>query len=291
MFFNQNTIILALITMIMSKFLPERKKLLEEAFEKASSETPETSFSGILKNLEIVLRDDYKIILSYKTFENYYKAIVREEGDYPIKPAVLDDLSRYLGFDSFNDYCSGWKSFEYMINQALSKLVITVINKPIIKMPEFFTKQSSMGIFGVLLICGFFAGNKILAEQKGIRDSQEKISGNEEIIIKKPNGIIGNHLEKKYMYWENDKYIGTDSAYINPGIEVIAMNKSLLLHLKKINRPDTLTIENSKGKVWYDKSDNNVEFFTSPGIHPENGKALKDVSETIINNHAGLEDE
>ncbi len=270
--------------MIMSKFLPERKKLLEEAFEKASSETAETSFSGILKNLEIVLRDEYKITLSYKTFENYYKAIVIEEGDYTIKPLILDDLSRYLGFDSFNDYCSGWKSFEYKIAHALSKLVITVINKPIIKVPEFFTKQSNMGILGILLIGGFLAGNKIFAEQKWSDVSQEGIN-------KKPIPLIRNSLEKKYMFWNGEKYVGTDSSYINPGIDVIAMDKSLLLHLKKINRPDTLTIENSKGKVWYDKSDNQVEFFTSPGIHPENGKALKDVSETIINNHAGLENE
>ena len=104
-------------------------------------------------------------------------------------------------------------------------------------------------------------------------------------------GGIPSIYEDKYMYWKNDQYVGTDSAYVNAGIEVVAMNKNLLLHLKKITRPDTLTIENSKGKVWYDKSDNHVEFFTSAGIHPENGKALKDVSERIINNHAGFEDE
>lgn len=60
----------------MSKFLPEKKKLLEEVYEKASSETSETSFSGILKYLEIQLRDEFQIVLSYKTFENYYKTIV-----------------------------------------------------------------------------------------------------------------------------------------------------------------------------------------------------------------------
>ena len=104
-------------------------------------------------------------------------------------------------------------------------------------------------------------------------------------------GGIPPTSENKYMYWKDDKYFATDSAYIDSGIKVIAMDKNLLLHLRKITRPDTLTIENSEGKVWYNKSNNHVEFFTSPGIHPENGKALKDVSETIINNYAGLEDE
>ena len=98
-------------------------------------------------------------------------------------------------------------------------------------------------------------------------------------------------VDKPFMYWDKDRYMATDSSYLGPQVTVIPMNENLFIYFKKITRPDTLTIENSKGKVWYDKSDNHVEFFTSSGIHPENRKALKDVSETIINNHAGVQDE
>ncbi len=263
----------------MSKFLPERKRLLEEAFEKASNETPETSFSGILKNLEIILREEYKITLSYKTFENYYKAIVKEEGDYPTKPAVLDDLSRYLGFDSFNDYCSGWKSFEYKVTQALSKLVITVINKPIIKVPEIFTKQSSLGILGVLLLGGFFAGNKILPEGKEIVDKEDKNITRV--------GIVGNNLEKKYMYWNGERFIATDSSDLGPQKEVIPMKEYDFKYLQRITRPDTLTVDNASGKVWYDKSNGDVDFFTSFGINPETGKTLKEATDYMLAQHGG----
>lgn len=56
--------------------------------------------------------------------------------------------------------------------------------------------------------------------------------------------------------------------------------------LRKITRPDTLTEENSLGKVWYDKSNNHVEFFTHYGKHPKNGKTLKEVTSHILEKYA-----
>ena len=42
----------------MSKFLPQKRKLLEQVFEKASNDTPERSFYGIVSHLERSLNDD-----------------------------------------------------------------------------------------------------------------------------------------------------------------------------------------------------------------------------------------
>ena len=52
--------------------------------------------------------------------------------------------------------------------------------------------------------------------------------------------------------------------------------------LKKIKMSDTLTAENALGKVWYDKTNKKVEFFTHHGVHPENGKTLKAVTKHIL---------
>ncbi|KUJ57544.1 hypothetical protein AR686_01890 [Chryseobacterium aquaticum subsp. greenlandense] len=266
--------------MIMSKFLPERKKLLEDVYEKASSETTEKSFSGILKNLEIVLRDEYKITLSYKTFENYYKAIVKEEGDYPTKPLVLDDLSRYLGFDSFRDYCSGWKSFEYKINQAISKLAITIINKPLLQMPEFITKKSSIGIVGIVAMMLFFTGNAFLSNKKG------EVSNNIGL------GIFGEAKpEKKCMYWDKFEYKLADCEDDRPYLDLQPVNFKLLKYFKKIKRKDTLTVDNALGKTWYSKYNGNVEFFTMDGVDPDTGKELDQSSSHMILKYAGVQDE
>ena len=56
--------------------------------------------------------------------------------------------------------------------------------------------------------------------------------------------------------------------------------------LKKITRPDTLTVENALGKVWYAKSNRRVEFFTHHGIHPENGKTLREATAYMIEKYA-----
>ena len=94
----------------MSRFLLQKKKLIFEVYEKAKKETTETSFSGILKNLEITLKDDYHIQLSYKTFETYYRFLVENEEDYNIKLVILDDLSAYLGAKNFKIFSDFIKS-------------------------------------------------------------------------------------------------------------------------------------------------------------------------------------
>lgn len=266
--------------MIMSKFLPQKKKLLEDVYEKASNEATENSFNGILLHLEQILKDEHES-LSYKTFENYYKTIVEKEEDYNIKKSILDNLCQYLGYDTFKDYCSEWKTIEYTIQHTISKIVITIINKPIFTMPDFIRKNG-LGVVEMAFVLILVLGGAFFTKGKKENSTFTDILN-----------IFGSKLDinKPFMYWDEDRYMSTDSSYLGPQFNVIPMNRNSFIYFKRNTRPDTLTIENSKGKVWYDKSDNNVEFFTSPGIHPENGKALKDVSETIINNHAGLEDE
>ncbi len=262
----------------MSKFLSQKKKLLEEVYEKASSETTETSFHGILMFLERALLDDFRINLSYNSFKTYYKTIVENDLDYNIKPAILNDLSVYLGFESFRDYCLSWKTIEHTISETLSKIVINITNKPIFNLPPFFKKNGGgiMEMSLVLLLCTgglFFSNGK--NSNGGLKNPLELIVG------EKPD------TEKAYMYWNGEKYIATDSNSLGPDKNIIAMDEYKFLNFKKNMRRDTMNSENSMHKVWYDKSKNHVEFFTSPGIHPENGKALKDVSEGILDNYAG----
>ncbi|WP_175621365.1 hypothetical protein [Chryseobacterium schmidteae] len=260
----------------MSKFLLEKKKLIEDVYEKASKETTETSFSGVLLHLEQVLKDDFES-LSYKSFENYYKALVENDEDYKIKPSILDNLSNYLGFESFNDYCSGWKSFEYKIHQALSNLVITVINKPILKMPEFLTKQSSLGIAGFIIVGLFLTGNIYLSNKK---NNQESFSS---------FGFLSSVPEKKKecMYWDKNQYKPAYCDDRDPHKDLKPIDTVALKYFKMITRKDTLTVDNAFGKVWYSKSNGNVEFFTMDGIDPQNGKDLRFATEYMIDTYAG----
>lgn len=282
----------------MIKFLPQKKKLLEEVFEKASGETPEKSFSGILKFLERKLQDDFKIQLSYKTFETYYLTIVENNQDYNIKTQVLDDLSKFLEYNNFEEYCAEWKTVEHTITEKPSKIVVHIVNKPLLRMPEFLSKQSNLGIVGLLLVGGFFAGNKLVGSETTIETTEQ----NQNVLEKETKNItpvgIGDLPEvnkkelpkyesvvdikqKDCMYWNKDHYERSFCDENNGDNKLIAYRVEAG-NLIKITRPDTLTIENAFGKIWYVKNNNQVEFFNNYGEHPENDKPLKKATKYII---------
>ena len=258
----------------MSKFLPQKRRLLEEVFKKASDNTTERSFSGILKSLERDLLDDFRINLSYRSFETYYKTIVENDEDYNIKPAILNDLSIYLEYDDFRSFCLDWKTIEYTVSQTLSKIVINITNKPIFNIPDIF-KKNGLGIMEMVFVLLLVTGGVVFSNNKNT----------------KPLGFMSSWgspaVDKPYMYWDKNRYMATDSSSLGSQVEVIPMNEYIFKNLKKITRPDTLTVSNAMGKVWYNKSNNHVEFFTSFGKHPENEKSLKDVTEYMLTTYAG----
>lgn len=262
----------------MSKFLSERKKLLEDVYEKASNEATETSFSGIILHLERILKDEYEP-LSYKSFENYYKAIVENGEDYNIKRPILDNLSRYLGYDTFKDYCSEWKTLEYTIQQAISKIVITIINKPILAMPEF-VKQNGLGIAGIVLVLAALMTNKGQGSKNG-KDSSIGIQPLGFLMAAEPAD------ERKCMYWDKNEYKPADCEDRNPRLDLRPIDFVALKHFKKITRKDTLTVDNALGVTWYSKFNGNVEFFTMDGVDPDNGKELRKSTPWIIFKYAG----
>lgn len=186
-----------------------------------------------------------------------------------------------------------------------SKVFVNITNAPVFTVPEFISKnKNSLGLFGVLIAGGILINqndNNSTKENQPIVNQQpiEKVSKPKQtvstnlsptvtVIEKKVNHYIQKENntaktpKKECMYWQLDHYIAVlcnENISIKP---VIALDKELLTSFQKINKIDTLNINNALGKVWYDKSNNHVEFFTHYGIHPENGKTLKPVSKHII---------
>lgn len=86
------------------------------------------------------------------------------------------------------------------------------------------------------------------------------------------------------MFWTGDHYEST-SCSPRPDNTVIALDSQKLKYFKKINKPDTITY-NSIGRVWYSKIKNNLEYYTSPGLHPVDHRVtLKPITEHIITMH------
>lgn len=94
--------------------------------------------------------------------------------------------------------------------------------------------------------------------------------------------IINN---KKCMYWTGEHYEAISCEQTVGDVAIIAKDTVKLNHLKKIMHPDTLT-QNSLGKVWYVKTYEGLEFYTSDGFHPiYSEKRLKPITTHIIDKY------
>lgn len=264
----------------------EKKRfLMKTVFETAKNEIPRGSKNSISIYLSSLFEERYGFSRDERSYTRYYKSLVKENTDYNIDDLALLYLSKYIGYNNFEDFCNNvnienddLKTFTLSFNdisEKINQIIITVT--PTFLLPDFI-KKNGLGIlemtFVLLMVTGgvVFSNNKNTGLRRLISDS----------------GSLA--IEKPFMYWDGDRYMATDSSSLGPQIDVIPMDKFRFRYFKKITRPDTLNATNSIGKVWYDKSNNNVEFFTSYGKHPVNDKALKDVSERILNNHAGQQE-
>ncbi|AZB24028.1 MULTISPECIES: hypothetical protein [Chryseobacterium] len=276
--------------------MSKKKLLIHEVFKQAQSNFPaESTKTGWASELSDYFEKNLKFIINEKTFSRYYDACIRDNKDVNIKDIeILNKLSQYIGYKDFLDFSNTFvkrddeankttvkitvDEDEQSISEKFSKLNINITNEQHFKMPDFI-KQNGLGIIEITLILCLVTGNVLFSNNK-------KISSNSSYSLGFMSGMKPM-TEKKYMYWNGEKYIGTDSSYISPGIEIVAMDAHKLLHFKKIMRKDTLTDVNSLGKTWYSKYNNEVEFFTDDGVDPENGRELRKTSSFIIYKYAG----
>ncbi|RDI14441.1 hypothetical protein [Flavobacterium sp. AG291] len=95
-------------------------------------------------------------------------------------------------------------------------------------------------------------------------------------------------MDCNLMVWKNDHYEKVDCKTIEDdtlGKSYIKLNEYLLSNMKKIKVDSSTTFFNKDGTacIWYYKiSDNELEYFTAPGIHPETGKTLKAITSYMI---------
>lgn len=251
----------------------KKKLLVKTVFDKAKKELKKNSKNSISEYLNSLFDEKFGYSKHERTFARYYKNLVQDGIDYGIDPITLDNLSWYIGYKDYEDFCDNYKiekdkgetkielkidQDEDSLSEKLSKIIINITNTPVFNVPQLAKNGMGIGAMIFTLMFGLAYGN---------------------------GSLFG---ENKYMYWNGEKYIGTDSAYVNPTVEIVAMDKNVFNNFKKNMRPDTLTVENAMGKAWYSKYNNKVEFFTMDGVNPENGKELKKVTKHMVDFYAGI---
>jgi hypothetical protein len=270
------------------------KLLINEVFRQGEIDSGKNKKNGIALYLKVHL-ETFKLFIDEKTFVRYYDAFVLGRNK-EINPDTdtLNKLSEYLGYKDFAEFSRTFikkdenanrttikinvDEDEESVSERFSKLIINITNEQNFKMPEFI-KQNGFGIMEMILLVCLVTGNVAFSNNK-------KTSGK----IALPFMSGGNvDTDKKYMYWNGERYIATDSSYINPEFEVVAMDKHSFQHLKRIMRKDTMTVKNSLGRTWYSKYNGNVEFFTADGIDPDTDRELRKSTLFIISKYAGVQ--
>lgn len=269
--------------------MSKKKLLIHEVFRKAEEETGKKTKNGLAAYLWSYFDERFPQYITDKTLSRYYDTFIRDNEERNIDPDILDKFSQYVGYKDFADFSRTFikkdeeankttvkisvDEDEESLTEKLSKIIINITNEQHFKMPDLM-KKNGLGIMEIGLLLCLVTGNVVFSNNK-------KIS---------PIGFMSSvkpSIEKKYMYWDGERYIGTDSSYIRPGLDIVAMNEHNFQYFRKIMRKDTLTEINALGKTWYSKYNNGVEFFTDDGVDPETGRELRKSTRLIIYKYAG----
>ncbi|WP_294276554.1 hypothetical protein [uncultured Chryseobacterium sp.] len=254
----------------------KRKLLLKTAYERAKKEIKEekNNKSIIFGFLSLKLEEKFGESKDARTFVRYYNRLINDNRDYDIDGITLDQLSWYIGYKNFEDFCDNYvierdrgdtqiqlkiDHDEESLSEKLSKIIINITNTPIFNVPQLAKNGIGIGLMSVILVLGM----------------------NFKDILK----------DKNLMYWDGNEYKLTSEGDKNPNRQLLPVDTVRLKYFKKITRPDTLTIDNALGNTYYSKKDNEVEFFTMGGINPNNGKGLKQATEYMLTRYAGIYEE
>lgn len=92
--------------------------------------------------------------------------------------------------------------------------------------------------------------------------------------------------KKACMQWQNDHYEEVTCETNTGNLYSLLPIKEELLHFRKIQVCDTTTFfRQNKPVVWYSRCNKQLEYFNEPGFNPENGKALKPITQYMIDKH------
>ncbi|WDF46465.1 hypothetical protein PQ459_16375 [Chryseobacterium sp. KACC 21268] len=269
------------------KYMYDKKKtLVKTAFEQAKRELKKENATKnyLAEYLSAHFEGLFGSAKTDKMFERYFTDLIQKNQDRFIDEITLDQLSRYVGYKDYDDFCKNF-TFENKINDSTTlkfsidgdeqsfkgtNFSFTLFNSPVFNLHDFLTKQSNLGIIGVILCGGLFVGNKMYKANEKMPEE----NGN-------PATLFDS---RQCMYWNGKEYI---PEYCNkPNNNLVAIDAKKVANFKKITKPDTIT---SIRNIWYSKYQNEVEFFTGNGENPENGSDLKPLTEHILGKYGSGE--
>ena len=230
----------------------ETEKIYEDivvaAFKKAEEKCVNTKKYQLSEYISDQIEEVSNIRITSRTFVSYHKKYIEKEEDVATpKHENIEYLCMFLGYDSYDDYVT--KNYNDDIPLPLPKKTtknITIEKKT----------TSVLWVLSVIII-GFVVYTQL-------------------VIDKTPNNC---------MIWVTDHYEPIACSGKRGEIELDQETLKGMKQLIGLCKGTTFFLPNDEPVVWYDKYNNKLTFFTKEGIHPTNGRTLKQISQYIINKY------
>jgi len=228
-----------------------KKIIFREAFKKAENQCGNCTKHGLSSHLEKVFTNDLKFSINKITFVRYYEKYIDNDKKNTSNPSsdLLNKVSEYLGYINYEDFVT--KNCKEEISNTDEKFNSINVFK------SFLKKYNVTIIVSCLLIIGF--------------------------------AVYFSKNKQRWMVWNGNQYVEVkfDAEKYNSG-QLKLYSEEKIINFKKIpfNYKTDFFYSNEHRKIWYGQNrKKEVEYFTALGLHPETGKMLYPVTESMINKY------
>lgn len=246
------------------------KQIVIELFEKARAGSSSKKPTALSNFIEEKTDGHIKSRTARRAHKRYIE--LDENTGKPI-PETVKSFCKFLGYNDYEDYVEKNGLNEPKIKKGEALESNTEINEEPEKINGdsiVFNKRNNWIwiVFASVLI---FAVISIYQEFNEFEASKENTS------------------DFRCMSWAVDHYVETNcnlSSHPKFKTKVEPLVLSIMKTMKKVKVTSSYNFfleETSKPLIWYYKTKKGeIEYFTSPGLHPVNGETLKKITPTII---------
>lgn len=231
-------------------------EIVQKVFAKAKTECVSKKKSALSKHIAHQIQENHGYI-SYRTLERAYDRHIRKDTTVSERSAEsIDFFCQYLGFENYVDFIKREGKPQEQEKQSTD----TVLE------PNSTTRSkfSLLVLLGIVLLI-------IVYTIWPVNDSKN-LDNNE-----------------KCMTWADSVYvpISCDIGPLSPyGTSIEPMDSKKMKNFKKVSVNMTTPFfsdQTNQPLIWYTKNkDDEIEYFTAPGLHPTTGKTLDEITEYII---------
>jgi len=231
-------------------------EIVQKVFAKAKTECISQKKSALSKHIAHQIQENHGYI-SYRTLERAYDRHIRKDTTVSERSAESIDLfCQYLGFENYVGFIK--RENKPQEQDEPPKDSVPVPNSTI------RLKSSIIVLLGIVLL--------IIVYTMWPENDSKNVDNNE-----------------KCMTWADSIYVpiscdkGPLSRY---GTSIEPMDSKKMKNFKKVSvnmATHFFSDQTNQPLIWYTKNkDDEIEYFTAPGLHPTTGKTLDEITEYII---------